>query len=158
MQKIVIHKPGGYGVLKLETHADPSAAAGQVVVRTRASGVNYADCCVRWGVYESAKQYVGWPITPGFEFAGEIVAVVPGVTVRRVGEKVFGITRFGAYSTQVAVPEHQLFPMPRALTLEQAAGFPAVHMTAYHALCQLVVTKPGQWALVHWAAGGVGTA
>src|SRR4051794_25800365 len=132
MRKIVIHRPGGYGVLKLETHPEPEPGPGEVVVRIRAAGVNYADCCVRWGVYESARKYVGWPITPGFEFAGEIVGVGAGVQGRRIGETVFGITRFGAYSTSVLVPEHQVFPVPSSLTLEQAAGFPAVHMTAYH--------------------------
>lgn len=51
-----------------------------VVVKTYASGVNFADVCIRWGVYESAKKFVGWPITPGFEFSGEIESKGKNVT------------------------------------------------------------------------------
>jgi hypothetical protein len=63
LQKIVIHSPGGYEKLKLEEFPDPVPGVSEVVVKTEAVGVNYADCAVRWGVYESAKKYVGWPIT-----------------------------------------------------------------------------------------------
>ena len=158
MEKIVIHKPGDYRQLKLEAHPDPVPGVDQVVVRTRAVGVNYADCCVRWGVYKSAKEYVGWPITPGFEFAGDVAAVGPGVTDFKVGDKVFGVTRFDAYATHVRVPRHQLFHKPDQLSYEQAAGFPAVYLTAYHALYQNLRLRPGMNVLVHSAAGGVGTA
>lgn len=65
-QKIVIHSPGGYDRLCLERHPALSLASPtDVIVNVDACGVNYADCCVRWGVYSSAKTYVGWPITPG---------------------------------------------------------------------------------------------
>ncbi len=157
MKKIVVHSPGGYEKLKIEEHPDPSPSGDLVVVKTEAMGVNYADCAVRWGVYESAKKYVGWPITPGFEFAGTVVAAGPEAK-HRVGAKVFGISRFGAYATHVMVPSHQLFALPAQMTPQQAAGFPAVYMTAYHAALQLVRIKPGGTVLVHSAAGGVGSA
>lgn len=158
MQKIVIHRPGGYAVLQLEHQPDLTPADDQVVVAVAASGVNYADCCVRWGVYESARQLVGWPITPGFEFAGTVKLVGKNVTRWQVGDPVFGISFFGAYATEVAVPEKHLFPMPSGFTMEQAAGFPAVQLTAYHALFQLVRLPPQARILVHSAAGGVGSA
>src|SRR5215217_7577082 len=63
MRKVVVHKAGGYEQLKLETHPVPKLGHGQVLIRTQAVGVNYADVCVRWGVYESAGRFVGWPIT-----------------------------------------------------------------------------------------------
>jgi NADPH:quinone reductase-like Zn-dependent oxidoreductase len=120
--------------------------------------VNYADVVVRWGLYESAKKYVGWPITPGFEFSGIVEAVGQGVEDLRSGDKVFGVTRFGAYSTHVVVPRRQLFRVPNRFTLEQAAAFPAVFLTAYHALFQNIVLRKGMNVLVHSAAGGVGSA
>jgi NADPH:quinone reductase-like Zn-dependent oxidoreductase len=158
MQKIVIHRPGGYSALKLEDHPDLTPGDDQVVVAIAASGVNYADCCVRWGVYESARKLVGWPITPGFEFAGTVKLVGKNVTRWQVGDPVFGISFFGAYATEVAVPERHLFPIPAGFTMEQAAGFPAVHLTAYHALFQLVHLPSQARVLVHSAGGGVGSA
>ena len=72
MRKVVIHKAGGYEQLKLETHPVPELGDREVLIRTEAVGVNYADICVRWGVYESARRFVGWPITPGFEYSGRV--------------------------------------------------------------------------------------
>lgn len=158
MQKIVIHKPGGYSRLQLETHPDPVPAAGEVLVKVAAAGINYADCAVRWGLYESGKKFVGWPITPGFEYAGEVMAVGDSVEKWKQGDTVFGVAFFGAYADRVVVPEHQLFRRPERLTAAEAAGFPAVFITAYHALYQQMRLKPGMKILVHSAAGGVGGA
>ena len=158
MQKVVIHKPGGYERLEIETHPDLKPKSGEVVVTTAAVGVNYADCCVRWGVYQSAKDYVGWPITPGFEFSGTVTEIGADVKNVKPGDRVFGITRFGGYASQVLVPAHQVFPMPKTFSFSEAAAFPAVFMTAYHALFQNVRLRPGHTLLVHSAAGGVGTA
>ena len=159
MKKIVIYKPGGYDRLVLEAHPVPRPGRDEILVCTEASGVNYADIAVRWGLYESAKKYVGWPITPGFEYAGTVEAIGDGGGARhKVGDKVFGITRFGAYSTHVVVPSHQAFPINKLFSFNEAAGFPAVYMTAYHALFQNIVIRQGMSILVHSAAGGVGTA
>lgn len=158
MQKVVIHRPGGYEQLKLEEHPDPAPAPGEVVVRTTAIGVNYADCCVRFGVYESARQYVGWPITPGFEFAGRVQHVAADVRTFAPGDEVFGVVRFGAYATHVVAPAAQVYPLPKGFSQQEAAGFPTVFLTAYHALYQCVRLRPGMTVLVHSAAGGVGSA
>lgn len=158
MKKIVIHKAGGYDQLKIESSADLLPQKNEVVVDVKAIGVNYADCCVRWGVYESAKQLVGWPITPGFEFSGVVRTVGPDCKNIRVGQEVMGITLFNAYATQVKVPESQIFLIPKNFSFEQAAGFPAVFITAYHALFQLVKIYPNSKVLIHSAAGGVGSA
>ncbi len=123
-----------------------------------AAGVNFADCIVRLGLYASAKEYVGWPITPGFEFAGRVRAVGEGAGDLEVGSEVLGLTRFGGYSSDVVVPRHQVFRRPSRLTAVQAAGIPAVFLTADYALRELVRTRPGQTILVHSAAGGVGGA
>lgn len=158
MKKIVVHSPGDYSRLSIEEHPDLSAGAGEVIVEVLGSGVNYADVCVRWGVYESAKRLVGWPITPGFEFAGVVKSIGAGVSRFRPGDRVFGVTFFGAYATEVKVPEKHLFLIPEGFGFEEAAGFPAVFMTAYHALFQLVRLPPRAKLLVHSAGGGVGSA
>jgi NADPH:quinone reductase-like Zn-dependent oxidoreductase len=158
MKHIVIHQAGGYENLKLETAPDPRPGADEVVVRSSAAGVNYADACVRWGVYESAKKFVGWPITPGFEFAGEVAEVGAGVTHVQPGDQVFGVTLFNGYSSHVKVPKTFVWKRPRELSVEQAAGFPAVFFTAYHGLLQNVRIYPGMAVMIHSAAGGVGSA
>ena len=157
MKKIVIHSAGGHEKLKIEDHNGLIVTPGHLVVDVYYSGINYADICVRWGVYESAKQYVGWPITPGFEFSGVVKEVGDGVSSFSVGDEVFGVSFFNAYSSEVLIPEHQLYHKPEKLSFEQAACFPAVYMTAYHALFQLFILRPENKVLVHSAAGGVGS-
>lgn len=158
MQKIVIHRAGSYGQLKIETHPDLDCAENEVIVQTHAAGVNYADCCVRWGVYESAKQMVGWPITPGFEFSGVVKKIGKNVSKFEIGDKVFGVTFFNGYASEVKVLEKHLFHVPEEFSVEEAGGFPAVFMTAYHALFQLVRLPKEAKLLIHSAAGGVGSA
>ena len=67
MQLVVIPKSGGYEQLTLQERPSPPLASGQVRIDVEAIGVNYADCIVRMGLYKSAKEFVGWPVTPGFE-------------------------------------------------------------------------------------------
>lgn len=158
MIKLQIHRAGGYEQLQIVEAPDLKPGPGQIKVDVKAVGVNYADCLIRWGVYESAKKYVGWPITPGFEFSGLISELGEGVTNRRVGDKVFGVTLFNAYASQVVVPEHQVFSVPDEKYFLEFAGFPAVFYSAYHALFQIVRLYPNSKILVHSAAGGVGSA
>lgn len=156
MKAIVVHRAGGYEQLRIETRPDLTPRADEVVVRTEAIGVNYADCVVRMGLYASAKEYVGWPIVPGFEFAGTVARVGLGVDDMFPGDPVFGVTRFGAYATEVCVPRDQLWLRPPQLDVLQAAAFPAVNLTAWFALFELAHPHRGDNVLVHSAAGGVG--
>ncbi len=158
MRAVVVHRPGGYEQLRLEERPDPSPREGEVLVDVDAAGVNYADCVVRMGLYESAKKYVGWPITPGFEVAGTVAALGAGVAGVAVGDAVFAVTRFGGYATRIALPRAQVFPIPERLTVAQAAGFPSVALTAWWALRGLAHPRRGDTVLVHSAAGGVGQA
>lgn len=157
MRRVRIHRAGGLERLQLEDAPDPEPGAGEVRVAVRAAGVNYADCIVRMGFYSSAKEYVGWPITPGFEVAGTIDAVGAGVD-RAVGERVIAVTRFGGYASSLVVPEHQVFSLPDRASFEEGAAMPAVFMTAWWALFELAHPRAGQTILVHSAAGGVGSA
>lgn len=156
MRKVVIAKAGSYDRLQLEESEGLTPGADEVVIDVKAIGVNYADCMVRMGLYESAKEFVGWPITPGFEVAGVIRAVGKNVKDVAVGERVLAVTLFHGYATQVRVARRYAFPIPKGLSFEQAAGFPSVFLTAYFALHELAHPRPGAKVLVHSAAGGVG--
>lgn len=158
MRKITIASAGGYDKLKIIECPDLVPQADQVLIQVHAIGVNFADVCVRLGVYESAKKYVGWPITPGFEVSGRVAQVGPAVKNFRLGQEVVGFTRFDGYATQVCVTEKQVIPLPKGFSLTEGAGFPAVFFTAYHAVYQHIVLQPKARVLIHSAAGGVGTA
>ena len=155
-RRVVIHAKGSYDRLRVEPFVPASPGPGEARVSVEAIGVNYADCLVRMGVYSSAKAYVGWPITPGFEYAGTIAEVGADVDTLAVGDTVFGVMRFGAYASSVTVPARHLFPRPATLTVEAAATLPAVGLTAWYALERLADCRPGDAVLVHSAAGGVG--
>ena len=158
MKRVRIRKAGGYERLEIEEAAELRARPGEVRVAVEAIGVNFADCIVRMGLYASAKEYVGWPITPGFEVAGRVDEVGDGVTRHEVGDRVIALTRFDGYATQVVVPEHQAFGFPEAWSMADAAGFAVVYLTADYALFELAHPRPGAKILVHSAAGGVGGA
>lgn len=156
MQAIVIDKPGGYDRLVLQTRPSPPLPPGHVRVAAQACGVNYADCIIRMGLYSSALEYVGWPITPGFEAAGTVAECGDGVEELREGDEVVAVTRFGGYASELVVPRHQVFRRPKGWTAEQSAALPAVALTAWYALLELCRPRPGAKILVHSAAGGVG--
>jgi len=158
VKKVVVHRPGSHDRLLLEEHPDLEPGPGEVVIEVEACGVNYADCIVRMGLYSSARKYVGWPITPGFEVAGRVKRLGAGVSEPAIGSEVLGITRFDGYATEVRVPKHQVFRCPASLDAQRAAGFPGVFLTAHFALVELCRLRPGMKVLVHSAAGGVGGA
>jgi len=158
MKRVVIDRPGGYDRLRLEEQPDPAPGPGEVRIAVRHIGVNYADVVIRMGLYASAKQLVGWPITPGFEVAGTVDALGAGVDGLRAGDAVFALTLFNGYASSVVVPRAQVFPVPRGLDSAQAAAIPTVFLTAWFALHELAHVRRGERVLVHSAAGGVGSA
>lgn len=132
-----------------------------IIVKNRYFSVNYADVTIRWGLYESALQHVGWPIVPGFDFAGTVLWA-GSQSGYQVGDEVFGFTLFGAYSSRILVPARQVRKVPSHVPLEVAAATPAVAGTALHAI-SLAGSYPTplkarcKAALIHSAAGGVGS-
>lgn len=156
MQKVVIPKAGSYDQLQIKEFDVPVPGPGQVLIETRAAGVNYADVVVRMGLYKSAKEFVGWPITPGFEVAGVVTALGEGVSDFQVGDEVVGLTLFGGYSSHIVTESRYVYHKPRGLSFSEAAAMPAVFMTAWFALFELAHPRPGSKVLVHSAAGGVG--
>ena len=91
LRKIVVERPGSYNRLEVRDFPPLQAGDDEVVIAVHAIGVNYADCMVRMGLYESAKEYVGWPITPGFEVAGLVQSVGRNVHDLAVGDEVFAV-------------------------------------------------------------------
>lgn len=160
MQKIIVRRPGSYKRLEVVEEKEPLVPEGHALIRTVAIGVNFADVVVRLGLYPSAKEYVGWPITPGFEFSGVVERLGGGKNPDglQVGDQVVGVVRFGAYASQVAVPYHQLFRLPGRVGLTEAGAIPVASLTAYYALHILGAASPGKRVLIHSAAGGVGSA
>lgn len=158
MKQIVIERPGGYHSLRVASTPDPVPGEGEILIDVAAAGVNFADCIVRMGLYASAKELVGYPITPGFEVAGTVAALGPGARGPSPGTRVMGLTLFGGYASKICLPANQVFPIPDDLAMEAAAGFPTVFLTAWYALHELAHPHPGDLVLVHSAAGGVGGA
>lgn len=157
MKRVIVRRPGSFERLELVDEPDPTPGPGEVLVETAAMGVNLADCVVRMGLYPSATEYVGWPITPGFEFSGIVKQNGPGATRFAPGTRVFGVIRFGAYSTHVVAPEDQLVAVPANLTMEQAGAAFVPALTAWFALSLQGGARAGQRVLIHSAAGGVGS-
>jgi NADPH:quinone reductase-like Zn-dependent oxidoreductase len=160
MKRIVIERPGGHRQLKIKELPEPTPQNDEVLIAVSAAGINFADVFIRLGLYKSAKEFVGWPVTPGFEFSGTVLDHGSDVLDFQKGDSVFGVTRFGAYSSHICVPRHQVFVIPDGskFTSDQWAAFPAVYCTAYHGLFQNIVVRPEMNILVHSAAGGVGGA
>ena len=156
MQRVCIEKYGGYEQLKLKNCPPRKPDDGEVQIRVHAVGVNYADCVVRMGLYQSAKELVGLPITPGFEVSGTVCALGRGVSGIDVGDAVMAVTFFGGYADWVTVSQNFVFAKPERLSYVEAAGTLATYLTAYYALFELAHPRPGDRILVHSAAGGVG--
>ena len=154
MRQVWITRVGPPEVLELREAPDPLPKAGEVQIRGRALGVNFADIMARLGLYPDAPKL---PAVVGYEVAGDISAVGDGAG-RSVGEKVFAITRFGGYSDVVCVPAAQAIPLPEGMTYEEGAAIPVNYLTAYQMLVQMGSVKAGERVLVHSAAGGVGLA
>lgn len=154
-RQIVIRRPGGYRRLELVEADVPPLRNGTVLIDVAAVGVNFADCVVRLGLYESAKR-LGYPLVPGFELAGTVVASEDDSLA--VGQRVIGVTLFGAYASHVVLPATQCFLLPDRATFEEGAAFSVPFITAHYALRRLAGVSAGARVLVHSAAGGVGSA
>ncbi len=160
MKKIVIERPGGYRQLKIKEFPTPSPQNNEVLIEVSAAGVNFADVFIRMGLYKSAREFVGWPITPGFDFSGKVIKCGRAAPDLAEGTPVFGVTLFGAYSSHICVPAQQVFAIANdsKFTLDQWASVPTVFLTAYYGLFHNFVLRPEMKILVHSAAGGVGGA
>jgi len=155
MQRVRITRYGGPEVFRTVEEQSQPLLAGQVRIRVSAAGINFADVHMRMGLYPEAPPL---PFVPGFEVAGVIAEVGPGVTSFRLGERVLAACRFGGYSSEVTLDASQVRPTPRRLTDVEAASIPVAFMTAWIALVEMARVHDGDLLLVPGAAGGVGCA
>ena len=155
MRQLVIPRYGPPAVLRMREVPDPEPGPGEVRVRVRAAGLNFADVMARQGLYPDAPPL---PAVMGYEVAGEIDRLGPGVTGPEAGERVIALTRFGGHGELVVVPASRAVPLPEGWSFAEGAALPVAYLTAHHALVRIAATRPGETVLLHAAAGGVGLA
>jgi NADPH:quinone reductase-like Zn-dependent oxidoreductase len=142
-------------VFEMREVPDPIPGPGEIRVRVRAAGINFADVLSRLGLYADAPKP---PMVVGYEVAGRIDAVGGDVTGFTPGDRVVALTRFGGYADTVVVPAAQVFNLPEELSDAEAAAVPVNYLTAALALYRMAALSPGETVLVHNAGGGVGIA
>ncbi len=151
MKAIRVYEFGGIDKLITDTVPEPEIGTDEVRVRVAAAGVNFTDIYHRKGLYPSDL-----PFTVGEEFAGTVEAVGKEVTDFRAGDRVATPFGKGAYAEYAAAKAARLVHVPASISLEQAAAVMLQGMTAHYLAFTTYPLKPGDVALVHAAAGGVG--
>ena len=156
MKAIQVHNFGGPEELKLEEIPTPKPAAGQVLVRIHAAGVNPYDTYMRAGTYAVKPPL---PYTPGSDAAGVIEAIGEGIKKVKAGDRVYTArTLTGAYAEYALTLEDQVYRLPEKISYAQGAAVYVPYATAYHALYHSAQAHASETVLVHGASGGVGTA
>ena len=157
-RRVRIYKHGGWESLQIEDFETSKLKPDEIKIAVKAAGINFADVCIRQGLYTSANEFVGLPITPGFEVAGKVTGVGSQVKGIKLGERVVAITLFNGYSSEVVIKAGYARKIPTGLTYIEAASIPGVFLTSYYAVYWLSRVRPHSTALVHSVAGGVGLA
>src|SRR2546425_4342884 len=148
-----VHKSGGPEVLTYEEVEVPAPGPGQVRVKQHACGLNYIDTYFCSGLYPAPQ---GLPFVAGNEGAGEIIAVGPGVTDVKVGDRVGYTSLLGSYAAERIMPADRVVKLPDAISYEQAAGMMLKGMTVEYLLNRTFKVQKGMNVLIHAAAGGIG--
>ena len=157
MKAAVAEEFGGIDRVVVRDVPKPAPGPGEVLVRVRAASMNPLDCKLREGKFRLVFR-VRPPFVLGFDVAGEVEGVGPGVTRLRPGDAVFGeLPRPGAHAEYVVAGEDHLLPKPGRLSFEEAAAIPAAAMSALQALRDEARLRAGQHLLVNGAGGGIGT-
>ncbi|MEN3122390.1 NAD(P)H-quinone oxidoreductase [Janibacter sp. LM] len=154
MRGISITEPGDADVLQVTEVDAPVAGPGEVVVDMVAAGVNRADVMQRLGHYPPPK---GASPLPGLEVSGTVREVGPQVEGWSVGDEVCALVDGGGYAEQVKVPAAQLLPVPKGVSLTDAAGLPEVACTVWSNVFMTANLQPGEVFLVHGGSSGIGT-
>ena len=151
MKAIRVHQLGGPEALSYEDVPEPQPGQDEAVVQVEAIGLNFIDIYYREGLYPETL-----PFTPGLEAAGTVCAVGSQVREIQVGDRVAFSSAMGAYAELALVPAWKLVPVPRDVDSQTAAAIMLQGMTAHYLSHSTYRLEPGQTALVHAAAGGVG--
>nr|XP_020506859.1 synaptic vesicle membrane protein VAT-1 homolog [Labrus bergylta] len=154
---LVLTGYGGYDKVKMQVKAlSPSQLkAGEVLLRVKACGLNFAELLGRQGLYELLPAP---PVTMGMEGCGVIEACGEDVKDRKVGDRVITLARSGMWQEVVIVPADRTFLMPEQMSFEEGAALSVNYLTAYMMLFEMANLRPGKSVLIHMAAGGVGVA
>ena len=155
MRALTITKFGDPDVLKVLELPDPVPGAGELRIRVHRAGLNFAEISARVGLYPDAPKP---PFCAGYEVAGLVDAVGPGVTDWKVGERVMGMCHFGGHASHAVIKAEQAQRIPPSMSFDEAAALPVNYLTAFHMLFRVANLQPKQKILVHMAAGGVGLA
>ena len=162
MRAMVIRRYGSPNVFEVQQKPDPQAKAGEVLIRVKAVGVNFADLLQRMGLYPGTPKP---PFVPGLEIAGVVEKVAGSAGGMRgegerfkPGDAVMAIPQYNAYAEWVAAPANLVYRMPAGMPFDLAAAFPVNYLTAYHSMFTMGNLRAGDRVLIHGAAGGVGIA
>lgn len=155
MRALVIEEFGPYDSHALRDWPDPEPGPGEVVIETRAMGLNFPDYLMVEGRYQHRPER---PFVAGFDCAGVVRAVGEGVSRAAPGERVLATTRAGAFATLARVREADVWPMPDNMSFEDGAAFGLVYLTAHISMIENAGARPGESVLVTGASGGVGLA
>jgi NADPH:quinone reductase-like Zn-dependent oxidoreductase len=155
MRAIITTRNGDADAMKVEPRPDPFAAPGQVVVRVKAAGLNFADILCRQGLYPDGPPK---PCIMGYEVAGVVESIGEGVDRSLIGKPVIAMTRFNGQAELLAVSAAQVFMKPDNLSFEQGAAIPVNYLTAWALLVTMGGLKKDEAVLIHNAGGGVGLA
>ena len=151
MKAIRVHEIGGPEALVYEEIADPAPGEGEALVKIGAAGINYIDVYYRTGQYPADP-----PFTSGQEAAGTVESVGDGVEGLSAGDNVAYEGVMGSYAEYAVVPAHKLVPLPDGVDIRTAAAVLLQGMTAHYLVRDTYKLGPGDTALLHAAAGGVG--
>jgi NADPH2:quinone reductase len=154
MTAIGIPTPGGPDALKPETRPLPKPGPTEILVRVAAAGVNRPDVMQRMGVYPPPP---GAPDIPGLEIAGEVVAAGEKVSRWRVGDKLCALVPGGGYAEYCVADETNALPVPRGLSLIEAAALPETFFTVWYNVVQRGGLQRGETVLIHGGSSGIGT-
>ena len=154
MTCVEISTPGAPEVLKPATRPTPKPAAGEVLVKVAAAGVNRPDVLQRYGKYPPPA---GASDLPGLEIAGTVVALGDGVTQFKVGDAVCALVSGGGYAEYCTAPAPQCLPVPRGLSMVEAAAVPETFFTVWTNVFDRGRLKAGEIFLCHGGASGIGT-
>lgn len=139
--------------MSFEDIPTPEPGAGEIRIKNHAAALNFFDILMVQGKYQTKPPR---PFTPGSELAGVVDAVGEGVTGFNVGDRVQAMATSGSYAELSIAPAAKTFRIPDAMSFEEAAAMIVIYQTSYFALTHRTQIKPGEWLLVHAAAGGVG--
>ena len=154
MKAIEISTPGGPEVLCLVDRPKPVPGSGEVLIEVEAAGINRPDVFQRQGSYPPPA---GASDLPGLEVAGRIVGGDPQSAGLRLGDSVCALVAGGGYAQYCVAPAAQCLPVPRGLSMIEAAALPETYFTVWSNVFDRSRLSPGETLLVHGGASGIGT-